>query len=89
MKAAIIRAFGGPENFEIADMPVPQPGAGQVLVRVHAASVNPVDYKIRQNGAWAHVPMPAILGYDAAGTQVWGATAGPYQFLRTRLPKDP
>jgi NADPH:quinone reductase len=68
MKAAIIRAFGGPENFEIADMPVPQPGAGQVLVRVHAASVNPVDYKIRQNGAWAHVPMPAILGYDAAGT---------------------
>jgi len=68
MKAAIIRAFGRPETFEIADMPIPQPGAGQVLVRVHAASVNPVDYKIRQNGAWAHVPMPAILGYDAAGT---------------------
>ena len=37
MKAAIIRAFGGPENFEIADMPVPQPGAGQVLVRVRPA----------------------------------------------------
>lgn len=68
MKAAIIRAFGGPETFEIADMPIPTVGAGQVLVRVHAAAVNPVDCKIRESGAWAQVPMPAILGYDAAGT---------------------
>ncbi len=67
MKAMVIREFGGPEQFELAEMPKPAPGYGQVLVRVRAASVNPVDYKIRRSGAWARVPMPAILGYDAAG----------------------
>jgi NADPH2:quinone reductase len=68
MKAMIIREFGGPERFELSEMPKPTPAPGQVLVRVRAASVNPVDYKIRRSGAWARVPMPAILGYDAAGT---------------------
>jgi NADPH2:quinone reductase len=67
MKAMIIREFGGPERFELADMPRPSPAAGQVLVRVRATSVNPVDFKIRRAGAWAKVPLPAILGYDAAG----------------------
>jgi len=67
MRASIIRAFGGADRFELADMPKPVPGPRQVLVRVTAASVNPVDYKIREHGAWAGVPMPAILGYDAAG----------------------
>jgi NADPH:quinone reductase-like Zn-dependent oxidoreductase len=68
MQAMIIREFGGAERFELAEVPDPVPGSGQVRVRVRAASVNPVDYKIRQSGAWARVPMPAILGYDAAGT---------------------
>lgn len=63
----VIREFGGPEKLELADMPVPQPAAHEVRVRVRAASVNPVDYKIRRSGEWAKVPMPAILGYDAAG----------------------
>jgi NADPH2:quinone reductase len=67
MKAMIIRAFGGPEQFETSDQPVPTPGPGQVRVRVRASSVNPVDTKIRRSGAWTRVPMPAILGYDAAG----------------------
>lgn len=67
MKAAIIRDFGDATRFELSDMPKPSPGPGQVLVRVVAASINPVDYKIRKAGAWAGVPMPAILGYDAAG----------------------
>lgn len=67
MRAAVIREFGGPERFEITDMPKPAPGPKEVLVKVAAASVNPVDYKIRRSGAWARVPMPAILGYDAAG----------------------
>lgn len=67
MKASIIRSFGGPDRFELSDLPKPTPGPGQVLVRVVAASVNPVDYKVRQSGSWAGVPMPAILGYDAAG----------------------
>lgn len=64
----IIREFGGPERFEAADMPKPTPAPHEVLVRVRATSVNPVDYKIRQSGAWAGIPLPAILGYDAAGT---------------------
>ncbi len=67
MKAAIIREFGDASRFELSDMPKPTPGPQQVLVRVMAASINPVDYKIRKAGAWAGIPMPAILGYDAAG----------------------
>lgn len=67
MKAMVVREFGGPEKLELAEMPVPKPGAGEVLVRVRAASVNPVDYKIRRSGAWAGVPMPAIICYDAPG----------------------
>jgi NADPH:quinone reductase len=67
MKAMIIRSFGGPEKLELAEMPKPTPGPKQVLVRVVATSVNPVDYKIRSSGEWAQVPMPAIVGYDAAG----------------------
>jgi NADPH:quinone reductase len=67
MKAVVIRKFGGPEELVLTDAPRPQPGPGEVLVKVKATSVNPVDYKIRRNGSWAGVPMPAILGYDAAG----------------------
>ncbi|NNM53678.1 MAG: zinc-dependent alcohol dehydrogenase family protein [Spirochaetales bacterium] len=67
MKAVIIRAFGSADQLELASMPKPEPGPRQVLVKVMAASVNPVDYKIREHGSWAGVPMPAILGYDAAG----------------------
>lgn len=67
MKAMIIREFGGPERFEAAEMPRPSPGLKQVLVRVKAASVNPVDYKIRRSGSWAGIALPAILGYDTAG----------------------
>lgn len=68
MRSMIIRDFGGPEKFELADMPKPIPAPGQVLVKVKAASVNPIDFKIRTYPSnWAHVPIPAILGYDASG----------------------
>ena len=67
MKAMFVRAWGGPEVFEAAEVSRPVPGLGQVLVRVRAASVNPVDYKIRRGGDWAGLPKPSILGYDAAG----------------------
>jgi NADPH2:quinone reductase len=67
MKTMIITAFGGPEVFKISDWPKPVPKANEVLVRVHAAALNAVDYKIRKNGKWAGVNPPAILGYDAAG----------------------
>jgi NADPH:quinone reductase len=43
VKAVIIRRYGGPDVLELADVPVPQPGAGQVRIRVQAAPVHPVD----------------------------------------------
>ncbi len=67
MKAMLIRAFGGPEVFTAGEVPKPVPGPNEVLVRVHATSVNPVDYKIRRSGAWAGVTPPAIIGYDVSG----------------------
>jgi len=67
MKAQIIRAFGGPELFEEADLPDPEAGAGEILVRLHAASVNPVDYKVRAAGPPGVAPaLPAVLGCDMA-----------------------
>ena len=67
MKAMVIRAFGGTDVFEERDLPKPEPGPGEVLVRVVATAVNPVDYKIRRNGSWAGVNPPAIIGYDVSG----------------------
>ena len=67
MKAMVITAFGGPEVFEARELAKPVPGAGQLLVRVKATSVNPVDAKIRAAGAWAGVVPPAVIGYDVAG----------------------
>ena len=67
MKAMIIKAFGGSDVFEPQELPKPQPGANQVLVNVHATSINPVDFKIRQAGSWAGVKPPAIIGYDVSG----------------------
>lgn len=46
MKAVHIRSFGGPEVLELVDIEKPEPGEDEVLIRVRAASVNPVDYKI-------------------------------------------
>jgi len=46
MKAVQIRSFGGPEVLELVDIEKPQPADDEVLIRVRAASVNPVDYKI-------------------------------------------
>jgi NADPH2:quinone reductase len=63
----VIDAFGGPDVFREADMSKPAPGPTQVLVKVHAAAINPVDYKIRQAGAWAGLQFPAILGWDVSG----------------------
>jgi len=67
MKAMLITAVGGPEVFRAADLPAPVAGPGQLLVRLLATSVNPVDYKIRRAGGWAQVKPPAVIGYDAAG----------------------
>jgi len=68
MKAMIIRESGAPSVFEAAEIPVPQIGPGQVLVRVGATSVNPVDWKIRKLGPPYGPEMPAVLHGDVAGT---------------------
>ena len=55
MRAMVLTRFGGPDVFESRDVEKPSPGHGQLLVRVHATSINPVDTKIRKAGAWARV----------------------------------
>ena len=68
MKAIQVHRFGGPEVLELQEVSTPKPGAGQVLVRVHAAGVNPYDTYMR-NGTYAIKPqLPYTPGSDAAGT---------------------
>lgn len=67
MKAMIFKSFGGPESFELCDVPKPVPGLGQVLVRVHATSINPLDYQVRRGDYSDLVPLPAITGHDVSG----------------------
>ncbi|NYT84780.1 zinc-dependent alcohol dehydrogenase family protein [Pollutimonas harenae] len=67
MKAALLKSFGGPEAFELCDVPKPVPQAGQVLVRVHATSINPLDYQVRRGDYADQVPLPTITGHDVSG----------------------
>lgn len=67
MRAMVIRDFGAPQVFEERELPTPEPGPNEVLVRVYATSINPVDYKIRRAGSWAGVEPPAVIGYDVSG----------------------
>jgi NADPH2:quinone reductase len=67
MTAAVLDTHGS--AFRIASVPRPQPAAGQVLVRIHASAVNPLDTKIHAGeAAHARHPLPAVLGIDLAGT---------------------
>jgi len=69
MKAIQIHKYGGPEVLRYEDAPRPQPQAGEVLVRVHAAGVNPIDWKVREGEMkdfWPH-KFPLILGWDLSG----------------------
>lgn len=67
MKALILKSFGGPESFELRDVPKPVPQVGQVLVRVHATSINPLDYQVRRGDYAELVQLPAITGHDVSG----------------------
>ncbi|MCW1411007.1 zinc-dependent alcohol dehydrogenase family protein [Rhizobium sp. 1AS11] len=67
MKAMTLNSFGGPESFELCEVPKPVPHAGQVLVRVHATSINPLDYQVRRGDYRDLVPLPAITGHDVSG----------------------
>lgn len=66
MKAIRVRQFGEPEVMQVETVPDPQPGPGEVLVRIKAVGVNPVDTYIRA-GSYGKLPMPYTPGMDAAG----------------------
>lgn len=69
MKAMRIHTYGGPDVLRYEDAPQPQPGPGEVLIRVQAAGVNPVDWKVREGhlqGFLQHA-LPLIPGWDVAG----------------------
>jgi NADPH2:quinone reductase len=77
MKAMVIDGFGGPDRLHMADVPTPEPEAGEVLIRIDHTSVNPVDWKIREGLLASLFPhdFPLIPGWDAAGT-IAGVGAG-------------
>ena len=70
MKAVVIHEYGGPEKLKYENFADPVAGEGEVLVRVAAASINPVDWKMRSGEAQAMFPVdfPGILGRDLSGT---------------------
>src|SRR5687768_14520180 len=79
MKAIRVHQFGGPEVMKLEDAPDPSPGPGQVVVRINAAGVNPVDTYIRSGTYARKPPLPYTPGSDGAGT-VEQAGAGVAKF---------
>jgi NADPH:quinone reductase-like Zn-dependent oxidoreductase len=69
MRAAVLTGYGGVERLELREIHRPEPGPGQLLVRVRAAGVNPIDWKIRQGRLRLLLParFPLVLGFDVAG----------------------
>jgi NADPH:quinone reductase-like Zn-dependent oxidoreductase len=67
MKAIRIHEFGGPEVMKYEDVPMPQPGPGEIRIKIIAAGVNPMDWKVRR-GLVGSLPLPMIMGLDVAGT---------------------
>ena len=96
MKAVCIYGYGGPEVLSYEDAPRPHPGPGEILVRVHAAGINPVDWKIRQGDlkAQLHHLFPLILGWDvsgiveAVGTRTARLKVGDEVFSRPDISED-
>ncbi|MEN6458379.1 MAG: NADPH:quinone reductase [Thermoguttaceae bacterium] len=91
MKAAFIEKTGPPENIQFGDLPKPKPAAGQVLVKVKAVALNPVDTYVRSGAYPGELPRPFIVGCDLAGVvesigpgvtrfhegaRVWGSNQG-------------
>jgi NADPH:quinone reductase-like Zn-dependent oxidoreductase len=66
MRAVVVHEAGGPEVMHLEEVDPPEPGDGEVLVRVRAASVNPADWKARRGSM--SKPLPAVLGNDVSGS---------------------
>ncbi|MBL8572017.1 MAG: NADP-dependent oxidoreductase [Phreatobacter sp.] len=90
MRAFVLTAYGGPEAAEIRDVERPRPAATEVLVRVHAAGLNPVDFKTRDGKLKVvqRYPLPAVMGNELAGVvescgdRVTGFAVGDRVFAR-------
>jgi hypothetical protein len=82
MKAVVMHEYGAPAVLKYEDFPDPVPGAGEVLIRVTAAGINPVDLVLRTGASKAYIPLefPAILGRDLSGTVV-KLGPGPNEFV--------
>ena len=80
MRAAYIDQPGPPENIKVGELPKPSPGPGQLLVRVHATSLNPIDLYIRSGMVAMPMSFPYVIGADFAGTvEALGPGAGRFQ----------
>ena len=94
MKAAVIREFGDASKLSLETVPRPVPSDGEVLVKVHAAGINPIDYKTRMgtgvNRGWKEIRFPLILGWDISGVVVESRAArfnpGDEVFALARFP---
>jgi NADPH:quinone reductase-like Zn-dependent oxidoreductase len=69
MKAIVLHEYGGPDKLKYEEWDDPQASDGEILIRVTAAGVNPIDWKLRSGAMKAFMPLelPAILGYDYSG----------------------
>jgi NADPH:quinone reductase-like Zn-dependent oxidoreductase len=72
MKASFFRRYGGPDVLEYGELPDPVPTAGEVLVAVHAASINAADWKMRGGTYGLKIPMPHVPGRDFSGVVIKG-----------------
>ena len=95
MKAIVLEEFGGPENLKIKDIDMPKVGAGELLISVKSAGINPIDMASRAgDGAAQALELPFVLGWEVAGvvTQTGEATQGFSQgdrvFGMTRFPEN-
>lgn len=77
MRAIQIDRFGTPDILDVVDVPEPEPGPGEVLIRTVASSINPVDDKTREGAiAEGTPPLPMTLGWDLAGVVIDGGSTG-------------
>jgi len=69
MRAVRIHNYGGPEQIKLENIAIPKPAAGEVLIKVHAAGVNPIDWKVREGYLAEVIPhtLPLTLGWDFSG----------------------
>jgi NADPH2:quinone reductase len=83
MRAVVVRNYGGPQALEVADVPAPEPGRGQVRIRVEAAAVNPVDAATRQG--LMNVARPGVIREREAPNSGAGRSIRPRSGARTGL----